>query len=65
MDYFKINIDVSSVYVYDITGRIVKQFKGSFGIDSEFEISSLDKGMYFVGIISNDNGTSIMKIVKQ
>jgi hypothetical protein len=65
MDYFKINIDVSSVYVYDITGRIVKQFKGSFGIDSEFEISSLDKGMYFVGIISNDRETSIMKIVKK
>lgn len=64
-DYFKINYDVSTVYVYDITGRIVKQFKGSFEKDSEFEISSLVKGMYFVGVISNNGEALTMKIVKQ
>ncbi|MNQ26597.1 Glucan 1,4-alpha-maltotetraohydrolase precursor [compost metagenome] len=62
---FKINKDVSDIYVYDVTGRIVKQFKGAFGKDSDFEISDLVNGMYFVNIISIDGETSTLTVVKK
>ena len=62
---FKINVDVSEVYIYDITGRIVKEFKGSFDKDTNFEISNLVNGMYFVSTKTIDGKRSTLSIVKK
>lgn len=62
---FKINLEVEELNVYDIAGKIVKQFKGSFKKDSNFDISNLAKGMYFVKAKSVDGMESTLKLVKE
>lgn len=62
---FKMNVEVSEVYIHDITGKVVKHFKGSFKTDSNFEIGNLVKGMYFVKATSVDGVKSIQKLIKE
>lgn len=62
---FKINKQVSNLYIYDITGKVVKQFNGSFTTDSNFDVASLNKGMYFVKIKSVDGLESTIKFSKE
>ncbi|MCI9843674.1 FN3 associated domain-containing protein [Flavobacterium pectinovorum] len=62
---FKINVEVSEVYIYDISGRIVKEFKGSFDKDASFEITNLVNGMYFVSTKTIDGKRSTLPIVKK
>jgi len=62
---FKINVEASELYIYDISGKIVKQFKGSFKKDSNFDISNLAKGMYFVKAKSVEGIESTLKLVKE
>jgi hypothetical protein len=62
---FKINEDVAELHVYDISGKIVKQFKGYFKKDSNFDISNLENGMYFVSAKSFDGLESTLKLIKE
>ena len=62
---FKINEEVTVLYIYDISGKIVKQFKGSFKKDSNFDISNLENGMYLVKAISADRIESQLKFIKE
>ncbi|WP_166426977.1 FN3 associated domain-containing protein [Flavobacterium psychrotolerans] len=62
---FKMNVEVSEVYIYDIAGKTVKQFKGSFKTDANFEIGNLVKGMYFVKATTVDGVKSIQKLIKE
>lgn len=62
---FKINKQVSNLYIYDITGKVVKQFNGSFTADSNFDVASLNRGMYFVKIKSVDGLESTIKFSKE
>ena len=62
---FKINEEVTDLYIYDISGKIVQQFKGSFKKDSNFDISNLEKGMYFVSAKSLDGLESTLKFIKE
>lgn len=62
---FKINVEAAELYIYDMSGKMVKQFKGSFKKDSNFDISNLAKGMYFVKAKSVDGLVSTLKLVKE
>jgi hypothetical protein len=61
---FSINIDVSTVEVYDLTGKMVQNFKGSFTRTDVFNISSLNTGMYIVRVQNNNNQSMTTKLVK-
>lgn len=62
---FKTNIEVSDIIIFDIAGKVVKQFNGTYKADDSFDISNLDKGMYFVKATSIDGVKSIQKLIKE
>ncbi|TRX35239.1 FN3 associated domain-containing protein [Flavobacterium restrictum] len=64
-DGFKLNLEVSDVSVYDVTGRIVKQFKGSFGAEANFQVENINKGLYFVNATLAEGGNTTIKFVKE
>jgi len=62
-DEFKINTTANKVIIYDISGRIIKQFKGNFGENQTFNISELNPAVYLVRINSN-LGSLSKKLIK-
>ena len=58
-------MEASDIDVIDVTGKIVKQFKGSFEANSNFDISNLVRGMYFVKVKSNQRFETTLKLIKQ
>ena len=63
--YFTLNGDVQKVEIYSLTGQLVKSFKSNFTIESQFEISDLNKGIYFVKAIDDHNRETTLKLIKQ
>jgi hypothetical protein len=61
---FKINKDVSELNIFDITGKLVKTFKGSFTQNSSFDISELTQSIYLIKIENNDGQTLTSKLIK-
>jgi len=60
----KINTTINSLMIYDINGKLVKEFKGEFDVMSEFNLSNLDSGIYILNIINNNGNKQISKLVK-
>lgn len=52
-NYFSITIPTESISVFDITGKLVKKFKGTFEAHYQFDVSNLSKGIYIVKINNN------------
>ncbi|WP_178983249.1 alpha-amylase family glycosyl hydrolase [Winogradskyella helgolandensis] len=61
---FSINVNVSNVEVYDLTGKLVKSFKGNFTRVDTFDVSSLNSGMYMVKVQNTNNQTLTTKLIK-
>ena len=61
---FSVNVNVSNVEVYDLTGKLVKSFKGSFTRTDSFDVSSLNSGMYMVKVQNDTNQIMTTKLVK-
>jgi glycosidase len=61
---FKINLNVSNVEIYDITGKLVKAFNGDFTRNDSFDISDINSGMYIVKIDNSNNQSLTTKLVK-
>ncbi|MDO1501603.1 alpha-amylase family glycosyl hydrolase [Winogradskyella maritima] len=63
-DSFKITTDVSTVEVYDLSGKLVKTFNGDFNKNHEFDVSELNTGIYMLRSKSRDGGFKTGKLVK-
>ena len=61
---FSINSNVSNIEIYDLTGKMVKSFKGDFTKNNTFDISSLNTGMYIIKVEDSNNKTKTTKLVK-
>jgi len=62
-DAFKINALATKVAVYDISGRLIKTFKGNFAENKSYDISELNSALYLIRITS-DQGVLTKKIFK-
>ncbi|KAB1153590.1 chitobiase/beta-hexosaminidase C-terminal domain-containing protein [Flavobacterium luteum] len=62
---FKINKAISNLSIFDITGKVVKQFNGTFQSDASYDISSLVKGMYFVKLKTISGIETTLKLSKE
>ena len=63
-DTFSFNKDVSTIYIYSITGKLVKSFKGDFIKGHAFNISNLPQSLYIVKIANNSGAQNTTKLVK-
>jgi hypothetical protein len=63
--YFTINANTSKVEIYSITGQLVKSFNANQSKSNQFNISDLNKGVYFVKALNENNEVKVMKLVKE
>ncbi|WNH11430.1 alpha-amylase family glycosyl hydrolase [Thalassobellus suaedae] len=61
---FQINKAIEVLLIYDITGKVVKTFKGSFAKGYSFNISNLPASIYLAKVSSSIENTTNFKIVK-
>lgn len=61
---FQLSKETQLIEVFDVMGKLVKQFKGDFSSNEIFNISSLSKAMYFVKIYTSE-GIGVKRIIKQ
>ncbi|MCD2257823.1 alpha-amylase family glycosyl hydrolase [Psychroserpens luteolus] len=61
---FKTNKTLNRLQIFDITGKLVKSFKGDFTENDTYDISDLTQSIYLVKI-ENDNGQTLTsKLIK-
>ncbi|MDT0558936.1 alpha-amylase family glycosyl hydrolase [Ichthyenterobacterium sp. W332] len=61
---FTIDAYVSSLNVFDITGKLVKSFTGNFDRYSVFKIEDLNQGVYLVKAQNNEGASKSSKLIK-
>lgn len=62
---FVMNVDnISRVGIYNLTGKLVKSFQGDFTRTDNFDISSLNSGLYIIKVENNKNQSMTTKLVK-
>ena len=63
-EYFSLNVETSSVKIFTITGQLIKSFRNQMNKDAQFNVNDLNKGMYLVKVIDNDNNEQTIKFLK-
>lgn len=61
---FYINQSVDGLKIYDLTGKLVKTFKGSFTENSAFDISDFTQSIYLVKIENSNGQLLTSKLIK-
>ena len=61
---FSINKDVNEIKIFDITGKLIKTFKGNFVKGASFDISNLSQSLYILKITNNSGQQQATKLVK-
>ncbi|WP_040280282.1 alpha-amylase family glycosyl hydrolase [Psychroserpens damuponensis] len=61
---FKTNKAITSLEIYDITGKLIKVFKGQFTTDNTYDISDLNQSIYLVKIENTNGQTLTSKLIK-
>jgi len=61
---FKTNKALNNLQVFDITGKLVKSFKGNFTENDTFDISDLTQSIYLVKIENENGQTLTTKLIK-
>lgn len=61
---FTIDAYVTSLQVYDITGKLVKSFSGDFDKFSVFDIENLNQGVYLVKAQNAEGASKSSKLIK-
>jgi len=64
-NYFVINANTSKVEIYSITGQLAKSFNTNQSKEYQFNINDLNKGVYFVKALNENNEVKVMKLLKQ
>jgi 1,4-alpha-glucan branching enzyme len=61
---FSINKNVSYLKIFDLTGKLVKEFKGNYQKGDPFDISNLSRSLYILKITNNSGQLQATKLVK-
>lgn len=61
---FTINKAVNTLQVFDVSGKLITAFNGSFEKGKTFDISQIAKGMYIVKIETHSGVISTTKLIK-
>lgn len=61
---FKTNKALNSLEVYDLTGKVVKSYKGEFTQNDSYDISDISQGIYLVKIENSNGQTLTSKLIK-
>lgn len=61
---FSIDLDISQLHIYNISGQLVKTFDGVFNKGEIFDISNLSQNIYFIRIENNSGKQVTIKLVK-
>ena len=61
---FNINKNANELRIYDLTGKLVKTFKGEFTQNKSFDISELNDSIYLVKIKNNEGQVLTSKLIK-
>ncbi|MDN3671601.1 alpha-amylase family glycosyl hydrolase [Flavobacterium branchiarum] len=64
-DYFTLSAPVLNVAIYSLSGQLVKRFSGNAKLTSEFSVSELSSGLYFVKATDENNNTEVLKFLKK
>ena len=62
---FSINKSVSTITIYSLSGRLVKQFKGAFNKGTSFDVSEINPNLYVVVVKDSNGKQSITKLLKK
>ena len=62
---FSINGQVSKVTIYSITGQLVKSFDTNTSENYQYDVNDLNRGLYLVKMLDDNNNTKITKLLKQ
>lgn len=60
----KISKTINALTIYNINGKLVQEYKGEFGVNSEFDISNLSPNIYILKATNNSGKQQITKLVK-
>ncbi len=60
---FQLNRAVETVSIFDLTGKLITQFKGDFQARHEFDVSKISQGMYIVKFVSNSSSVTKRLII--
>jgi len=63
-DVFSLSQATKLISIYDISGRLVKQFKGNFSKNSNFDINSLAPSIYLLQVETADSRVYAKKLIK-
>jgi hypothetical protein len=55
---------ISSIEIYSVDGKLVKQFDGLNTANTSINFPELESGLYFLKIYLKDNQSKIIKIIK-
>ncbi|MBN4085080.1 T9SS type A sorting domain-containing protein [Flavobacteriaceae bacterium AH-315-B10] len=61
---FSINKNVTALKIFDLTGKLIKTFKGDFTKGELFDISNLSRSLYILKITNNSGQQQATKLVK-
>ena len=61
---FTINVSTQDLIIYDLTGKEVKSFSGSFDRNTQFDVNDLNQGMYLVKATNSEGAVRTSKLIK-
>ena len=61
---FKINKEVNALKIYDLTGKHIKSFKGTFTQMDSFDISDLNPSIYLIKVENRNGQVLTSKLIK-
>lgn len=64
-DLFKLSDSVEKVEIFNLTGQLVKVFKGGFTAEDSFLIGDLNQGLYFIQLTNSVNHKGTIKFIKE